>query len=114
MLLMLERRPLNSEAGEWTIFPRLSPPTISASNGGWNNSQASFSSPRQSSVNIVELATWWHTSESEDWTIPIGFLLRRCWQAIDENGPESQPLKPGNGADDPPSTPWTSGHIGEH
>ena len=37
----------------------------------------------------------------------VGKLLR-------ENGTESQPLKPGNGADDPPSTPWTSGHIGGH
>ena len=38
---------------------------------------------QQSSVNIVELATCWHTSEAEDWTILFGFLLRRCWQAID-------------------------------
>ena len=43
MLLKLERRTLNSEAGEWTILPRLSPPTITARNRGRNGSQASLS-----------------------------------------------------------------------
>ena len=38
-------RPLNSEAGERTVLLRLSPSTISASNGGRNCRQASLSSP---------------------------------------------------------------------
>ena len=65
--LKLERRPLHSEAGEWTIFPRLLPPTISASNGGRNGRQASSEAhdiAGQSSVDIVELAICWQTSEA--------------------------------------------------
>jgi hypothetical protein len=39
MLLKLERPPLDSEAGKWTLLPWLSSPTISASNGRRNGSQ---------------------------------------------------------------------------
>jgi hypothetical protein len=42
------------EAGEWTILPRISSPTISASNGGHNGSQPWLSSCRQSPTTVIQ------------------------------------------------------------